>query len=65
MVQEVALLAGEKIENLDRAVTTASSDVLVVVVESEAESRGRNIAESILMGDFLLTRFIIFKERIR
>ena len=49
LVQEVALLAGEKIENLDRAVTTASSDVLVVVVESDAESGRRNITESVLV----------------
>ena len=65
LVQAEALLLGEKIENLDRSVTAAGCNVLVVVVKSEAESRGRNIAESILMGDFLLTRFIIFKERIR
>jgi hypothetical protein len=49
LVQEVALLAGKKIENLDRAVTTASSDVLVVVVKSDAESGRRNIAESVLV----------------
>ena len=49
LVQAEALLLGEKIENLDRSVTASSSNVLVVVVESEAESWGRNIAESILM----------------
>ena len=49
LVQAEALLLGEKIENLDRSVTAAGSNVLVVVVESEAESWGRNIAESILM----------------
>ena len=49
LVQAEALLLGEKIENLDRSVTAAGSNVLVVVVEFEAESWGRNISESILM----------------
>ena len=54
VVECVTAFAGEDIIDMNGAITFGSSDVLVIPVESDAESRRSHITQRVLMSDLYL-----------